>query len=201
MMRIAGYVLLAALALAAAGGAALGTLRHGAPQRFQSLDVTGVPWGKGLDLIDATGRRRTLADFRGKVVLLSFGYTSCPDACPTALALLAEAVKRVGAERVQGLFVTVDPRRDTPERLARYVAAFDPSFIGLYGDAAATARAAREFKIDYHADRPAADGSYAIEHSTQVYVLDPQGRIRLLVRPGAATPASIVHDVRSLLGE
>jgi protein SCO1/2 len=204
MPRIAAAALLATIALWAAGAGAVFTLLWpSAPARFQAADITGVPWGKGFDLVDATGHRRTLADFRGKVVVLSFGYTSCPDACPTTLALVGQAMKDmdVDADRVQGLFVTVDPTRDTPQVLSRYVPAFYPSFLGLYADTAATERVAREFRIYYHANPPAADGFYTIDHSEQVYVFDRVGRLRLLVKPDASTPESIAHDVRLLLRE
>jgi protein SCO1 len=193
MKRIIAAVLLATIALSAVSASA--------PARFQAPDITGVPWGRGFDLVDHTGHRRTLADFRGKVVMLSFGYTSCPDVCPTTLALVGEAIKEMGpdANRVQGLFVTIDPKRDTPQVLSRYVPAFHPSFLGLYGDAVATERVAREFKIHYHANLPAADGSHTVEHSESVYVFDPAGHLRLLIKPDASTPESIVHDVRLLL--
>ena len=170
---------------------------------FLAFDITGVPWGRGFVLQDAAGQRRTLADFRGKVVMLTFGYTRCPEVCPATLVLLAETMKTMGtdAERVQGLFVTVDPRRDTPEVLARYVPAFHPSFLGLYGDPEAIERAAREFKIFYGANPPGGDGPYAVDHSGPVYLFDPAGRLRLLVKPEASSRESIAHDVHLLLAE
>jgi protein SCO1/2 len=204
MQRIIAAVLLAAITLWAAGGAAIfALLRPSTPSRFQATDITGVPWGRSFELVDATGHRRTLADFRGKVVVLSFGYTSCPDACPSTLALVGQAMQQMGADagRVQGLFVTVDPKRDTPRVLSRYVPAFYPSFLGLYTDIVATERVAREFRIYYHVNPPSADGFYTVDHSEQVYVFDPAGRLRLLVKPDASTRESILHDVRLLLRE
>jgi protein SCO1 len=137
------------------------------------------------------------------VVLLFFGYTGCPDMCPTTLALLGGAMKELGAHagQVQGLFVTVDPKRDTPQLLAQYVPAFYPTFLGLYADEATTVRTVREFKGSFHANRPNEQSSYTVDHTGQVYVFDPAGRIRLLIRPDAATPESIAHDVRMLLRE
>lgn len=195
----------AAVAIAAAAGmfVAYRMVRSPAPPHFQALDITVVPWGRSFVLQGAAGQRRTLADFHGKVVMLTFGYTRCRDVCPATLALLGETMKRMGAdaERVQGLFVTVDPRRDTPEVLSRYVAAFHPSFLGLYGDPEAIERTAREFKIFYGANPPGGDEPYAVDHSGQVYLFDPVGRLRLLVKPEASSPESIAHDVRLLLAE
>lgn len=174
-----------------------------APAKFNAVDVTAAPWGKELRLTDHTGQRRTLADFRGRVVLLFFGFTHCPDVCPTALATLAQARSQLGedASRVQGLFVTVDPKRDTPEVLAKYVTAFDPTFLGLYGNEAATERVAQEFKIFYHAQKPDTHGAYGVDHSGQVYVIDTGGRLRLYIRSHDAAPEAIANDLRLLLGE
>ena len=160
---------------------ALAACEGGGP-RFKSTDITGADYGKQLELPDTSGRVRHLADFRGKAVVLFFGFTHCPDVCPTTLADLAGVVKTLGpdAERVQVLFVTVDPERDTPDQLAQYVRAFDPRFIALRGDAAATQRVAKEFKI-YYEKRKQGD-SYTVDHSAQSYVIDAQGRLRLLVR-------------------
>ena len=153
-----------------------------AAPKFKSTDITGAEYGKSLELQDTTGRLRHLDDFRGKAVVLFFGFTHCPDVCPTTLADLAGVMKVLGpeADRVQVLFVTVDPERDTPEALAKYVGAFDPRFIALRGDVAATQRLAKEFKI-YFEKRKQGE-SYTLDHSAQSYVIDPQGRLRLLVR-------------------
>ena len=185
-------LLLAAL-LAGCGG--------GAP-KFKNTDITGAGYGKALSLTDQNGKHRTLADFRGKVVLLFFGYTHCPDVCPTTLAELSQVVRMLGpaADRVQVLFVTVDPERDTAAVLAQYVTAFDPRFLGLYGDAAATRRAAKEFKVFYEKHDGTAPGEYSMDHSAGTYVIDPRGRLRLFVGNSKAG-ADLAHDIRTLLNE
>ena len=173
----------------------------GAP-KFKNTDITGAGYGKALSLTDQSGKHRTLADFRGKVVLLFFGYTHCPDVCPTTLAELSQVMKMLGpaADRVQVLFVTVDPERDTPAVLSRYVTAFDPRFLGLYGDAAATRRAAKEFKVFYEKHDGPAPGEYSMDHSAGTYVIDPKGRLRLFVGNSKAA-ADLAHDIRTLLKE
>lgn len=195
-------LLLAAAALALILGvfAALAMRKPDAPPKFDALDITGVDWGSDFKLTDHTGRARALADFRGKAVAMFFGFTHCPDVCPTAMAEFAEVMKLLGAEasRVQVLFVTVDPARDTPQVLAQYVPAFHPSFLGLYGDAETTARTAAEFKIYYHAQAPNQHGSYSVDHSSQVLVIDPEGRLRLLMKPDL-TPDAMAQDLRILL--
>lgn len=168
--------------------------------RFKSTDITGVDYGKTLELTDHNGRPRKLEDFRGKAVVLFFGFTHCPDVCPTTLADLSGAIKQLGpdAKRVQVLFVTVDPERDTKDVLAKYVTAFDSHFLGLYGDAAATQRAAKEFKI-YYEKRKTAEG-YSVDHSGQTYVIDPQGRLRLFLRHDRIG-SDLPDDLRTLLNE
>jgi protein SCO1 len=168
--------------------------------KFRGTDITGADFGKELSLTGHDGKPRTLADFRGKAVVLSFGYTHCPDICPTTLADLAAAVKSLGADgaRVQVLFVTVDPERDTPEVLSKYVPAFDASFLGLYGDAAATQRTAKEFKIFYEKRPGGAPGAYTVDHSGQSYVLDGEGRLRLFVRHDRIAQ-DLAADLRTLL--
>ena len=189
--------------LAAFGGfallLALAGCDPGAP-KFKSSDVTGTTYGRDFALTGHDGRPRTLADFRGKVVVLFFGYTQCPDVCPTTLSELAETMRRLGpdAERVQVLFATVDPERDTPELLARYVPAFNPAFLGLSGDAEATARTAKEFKIIYQKQPGATPGTYTMDHSAGTFVFDPQGRLRLYISYGQG-PDVFVHDIRELL--
>jgi protein SCO1 len=184
--------LLAAVALAACDGAA---------PKFKSTDITGADYGKTLELTDHHGKLRRLADFRGKAVVLFFGYTHCPDVCPTTLADMAQVMRQLGAdaERVQMLFVTVDPERDTQAVLARYVPAFDARFLGLRGDLEATRRAAQAFKI-YFEKRPGdTPGEYSVDHSAQCYVFDPQGRLRLFVRHDRIAE-DLVPDLRTLLG-
>jgi len=177
----------------------LGACSAEAP-KFRGTDITGADFGKELALTGHDGKPRTLADFRGKAVVLFFGFTHCPDICPTTLADAAGVMKKLGndADRVQVLMVTVDPERDTPAVLAQYVPAFDPRFLGLYGDAAATQRAAKEFKIFY--EKRKAGASYSVDHSGQSYVIDPQGRLRLFVRHDRIAQ-DLADDLRALLKE
>lgn len=170
--------------------------------KFRNTDITGAGYGEKLSLTDQNGKPRTLADFRGKVVVLFFGYTHCPDVCPTTLAELSQVMKSLGpdADRVQVLFVTVDPERDTAAVLGKYVTAFDPRFLGLYGDAAATRRTAKEFKVFYEKREGSSPGEYTMDHSAGTYVIDPKGRLRLFVGYGKAG-ADLVHDIRTLLSE
>jgi protein SCO1/2 len=172
----------------------------GAAPKFRSTDITGVDYGRSLELTDHHGKPRRLEDFRGKAVVVFFGFTRCPDVCPTTLADMAIAMKQLGpeADRVQVLLVTVDPERDTREVLAKYVPAFDSRFLGLYGDLEATRRTAKEFKV-YFEKRPGkTPGEYSIDHSAQSYVFDPQGRLRLFVRHERITE-DLAPDLRTLL--
>jgi protein SCO1/2 len=171
----------------------------GSGPSFKNTDITGADYGKDFTLTDHTGKKRALADFRGKVVVVFFGYTHCPDVCPTTLADLRVAREQLGEDRkrVQVLFVTVDPERDTRELLANYVPAFDPSFLGLYGDPAATARVAKEFKVFYQKVPGKTPDNYTVDHTAGSYVFDPQGRLRLLVRPGNVP--NLVADLKTLL--
>ena len=166
--------------------------------QFKSTDITGAPYGQALELTDHTGKPRRLEDFRGKAVVLFFGFAHCPDICPTTLADIAGAVKSLGpdAERVQVLMVSVDPERDTPESLAKYVTAFDARFLGLRGDLPATRKVASEFKI-YFEKRKQGE-SYSVDHSAQSYVIDPQGRLRLLVRHDRIAQ-DLASDLRAIL--
>jgi protein SCO1 len=168
--------------------------------KFKSTDITGADYGKAIDLTDHNGKPRHLEDFRGKAVVVFFGFTHCPDVCPTTLAEMAQVVKQLGpdGERVQLLFVTVDPERDTREALAKYVTAFDPRFLGLYGDLDATRRVAKEFKI-YFEKRKTGD-TYSVDHSAQSYVIDPQGRLRLLVKHDRIS-VDLPDDLKVLLRE
>jgi protein SCO1/2 len=168
--------------------------------KFKSTDITGADYGKSLDLTDHNGKPRRLEDFRGQAVVVFFGFTHCPDVCPTTLAEMAQVVKSLGADggRVQVLFVTVDPERDTKEVLGKYVTAFDPRFLGLYGDLEATRRVAKDFKI-YFEKRKTGD-TYTMDHSAQSYVIDPQGRLRLFVRHDRIS-TDLPDDLRALLKE
>ena len=171
----------------------------GAP-KFKSTDITGVDYGKSLALTDHHGKPRRLEDWRGKAVVVFFGFTHCPDVCPTTLADMAQVVRQLGAdgERVQVLFVTVDPERDTQEVLAKYVPAFNPRFLGLRGDLDATRAVAKEFKV-YFEKRPGeTPGAYSVDHSAQAYVIDPQGRLRLFVRHERIAE-DLAPDLRALL--
>lgn len=190
-------------AAAAAGLAALALMAcqpAPEPQVFQATDITGAPFARDFTLTDHTGKTRTLADFRGKVVAIFFGYTHCPDVCPTTLADFAAALKLLGpdAARVQVLFVTVDPERDTPELLQAFVPAFNPSFLGLYTDAASLQRLAKEFKVVYQKTSVKADDDYLIDHSASTYVYDAKGKLRLLM-PYGSSPDAIANDLKVLL--
>ncbi len=167
---------------------------------FQSTDITGAELGRSLTLTDHEGRERSLEDFKGKVLVVFFGFTHCPDVCPTTLAELAQARSKLGAqaERVQVAMVTVDPERDTPEVLKQYVTALDPTFVGLTGSAEDIARTAREFKVFYQKSEGSIPGSYSVDHSSGTFVFDPQGRIRLLVPYGSGVDV-FVHDIGRLL--
>ena len=170
------------------------------PERFLATDITSVDWGRDFRLTDHTGSPRTLADFRGKAVMLFFGYTHCPDQCPTTLAKMAQAVDRLGEDgkRVQGLFVTVDPKRDTQDILAQYVPAFHPGFIGLRGSESEVAQTAQDFKVFFARQRPDASGFYTVDHLAAIFVIDPQGRLRLYMK-GDSDVDAIVHDLKLLL--
>jgi protein SCO1/2 len=179
---------------------ALSVLAACAPETFRATDITGADFARSLELTGHDGKPRTLADFEGKVVVVFFGFTHCPDVCPSTLAKLGEVAKRLGsrADKLQVLFVTVDPERDTPELLARYVPAFDPRFIGLYGDAAATARTAKEFKVVYQKQPGKTPESYTVDHSAGSFVFDREGRVRLFVRHDQSID-DLVHDIERLL--
>ena len=171
-----------------------------ADQNFVNTDVTGLDYAKEFSLTDQYGKSRTLQDFKGKAVIMFFGYTQCPDVCPTTMIQMAQVMTQLGpeAERVQVLFVTLDPERDTQALLAAYVPNFDKRFLGLYGDAAATAKVAKEFKVFYQKSPGTTPGSYSMDHTAASYVFDPQGRIRLYLQYGQK-PEAIVHDLKILL--
>jgi len=170
------------------------------PPKFNATDVSGADWGRELNLTDHNGKPRTLADFKGKAVILFFGFTQCPDICPTTLGASAAMLQLLGsdADKVQVLFVTLDPARDTPEVLAKYTAAFNPTFLGLYGNAEATAAAAKEFKVFFQKAPGATPDSYTIDHTAASYAIDPQGRLRLYMKHGE-TPDQMAADIKLLL--
>jgi protein SCO1 len=192
--------LAAAVLAAALGIAACDRLLPNARSPFHAVDVTGAPIGNPLGLADPDGRLRSLGEFRGKVVVVTFGFTHCPDVCPTTLADFASAVKRLGSngDRVQVIFVTLDPARDTPEMIREYVKAFNPAFIALRGDEKATDKVTRDFKVYAHKRAGKTPAEYTIDHSAQSFVFDPQGRVRLVVGYGLE-PEKIAADLRLLL--
>jgi protein SCO1/2 len=185
-------------ALLLGGLALLAGCDHEPRTAFKGVDLTEVSYGRDFQLKDAQGRVRTLADYRGKVVLLHFGFTMCPDACPTALTRAAQIRSLLGpdADKLQVLFVTLDPDRDTPQVISAYTAAFDPSFVGLSGDAAATRAAAEQFRVIYR-KVPTGD-SYTVDHSTLAYAFDSEGHLRLGLRHSEA-PQDCVHDLRQIM--
>jgi protein SCO1/2 len=169
-------------------------------ERFNNVDITGASYARDFRLTDFNGRPRSLADFRGKVVVMFFGYTQCPDVCPTTMADMAEVKRRLGPDggKVQVIFVTLDPDRDTPEVLSQYVPGFDPTFLGLRGTRDETAAIAKDFKVFYQKVPGKTETSYTIDHTAGSYVFDTEGRVRLFLRhAGAVDP--IVADLRKLL--
>ena len=172
----------------------------GSGASFKAVDITGAEYARTLSLQDPDGKRRTLADFKGKVTVVFFGYTQCPDVCPTTMAELAQVKKSLGAdgERIQGVFVTVDPERDTPELLKAYMASFDPSFVALRGTPDQTAAMAKEFKVFYAKVPGKAEGTYTMDHTAGSYVFDAAGKVRLFVRYGSGAEA-LATDLRALL--
>ena len=196
LMRLGGALALA-LSLAACdrpGGAV------SKPVQFKGVDITGADYARSLSLPDANGRPRTLADFKGKVTVVFFGYTQCPDVCPSTLAELAQVKKALGArgEQLQGVFVTVDPERDTPAILQSYMASFDPSFVALRGTVEQTKAVAKEFKIFFAKVPGKTEGSYTMDHTAAAIVLDASGRPRLYERYGGGVEA-LTTDIKALL--
>lgn len=168
------------------------------PSPFHASDVSSRFGQADFQLTDHDGKSRTLADFRGKVTVLFFGYTNCPDVCPTTMADMAQVMRMLGkdARKVQVLFVTVDPERDSPEMLRQYAPAFDPSFLSLYGDAQATRRAADAFEIKY--EKQSTTSGYSMDHSAGTYLIDQKGRVRLLA-PYGQRSEWLAEDIRLLL--
>ncbi len=186
--------------LTAALAAGLAACSAGKPA-FKGIDITGAEYARQLALPDALGKPRTLADFKGKVVVVFFGFTQCPDVCPTTLTEIAEVKKNLGpdGDKLQALFVTVDPERDTPDILAAYVAAFGRDFVALRGTLVQTQAAAKEFKVFFAKAPGKSAGSYTMDHTAGSFVFDPQGRVRLFVRQGGGVDA-LAGDVKLLLG-
>ena len=211
LRRLAGLVLGAGLALVGLSAceqrssgkadSAPGSLLGQALNRpFKGIDVTGAPYGQGFSLTDMNGQPRTLADFKGQVVMLYFGFVQCPDVCPTALTRASEVLSLLGPEaaaKVQVIFVTVDPERDTPELLQNYMAAFNPRFLALYGNAEQTRKTADDFKVFYK--KVPTGSSYTMDHTALSYLFDPQGRFRVALRH-EQTAADYAADISALLG-
>ena len=167
---------------------------------FNAVDITGADYAKDFSLKDADGKVRTLADFKGKVVVLFFGYAQCPDVCPTTMTEMAQVKQQLGSDgdKLQVLFVTVDPARDTPEVLKAYMGAFDPSFVALIPTADQLTATAKDFKVYFKKVEGKTPTSYSMDHSAASFVYDAQGRLRLYVRYGAGV-APMVSDVKALL--
>jgi protein SCO1/2 len=169
------------------------------PPAFKSVDITGADYAQNFSLESASGGRKSIGDFRGKIVVVFFGFTQCPDVCPTTLADLATAKKELGADgdKLQVVFITLDPERDSPDLLQKYVPGFDPSFIALYGSPEQIAKTAKDFKIFYQKVPGRTPGSYSIDHTAGAFVFDRDGRLRLFIRHGTS-PADIAADIRRL---
>ena len=201
MAQLKTYLLAALLSLGLLSGCDRLT---GASQKpsFRAVDITGAEYARNLALPDADGKPRTLADFKGKVTLVFFGYTQCPDVCPTTLAELAAVKRDLGkdGERLQGVFVSVDPQRDTPEILRAYMASFDPGFVALRGTPEQIKDTAKEFKVFYAQVPGKTEGSYTVDHTAGTYVFDANGKVRLFVRYGSGAEA-LRHDLKLLLDE
>jgi protein SCO1 len=170
------------------------------PAAFNATDITGANFAKGLTLTDHTGKTRSLTDFKGKVVALFFGYTHCPDVCPTTMSDLKTTMKLLGdkSDQVQVLFVTVDPARDTQEVLAQFVPSFDKRFIGLRGNLQETAETLGNFKIFYSKVEGKTKDDYSIDHSAGIYIFDKEGKVRLFMHNGEK-PVEMESDIKQLL--
>ncbi len=168
--------------------------------QFNGVDITGADYGKALSLPDQDGRVRTIADFAGKVTVVFFGYTQCPDVCPTTMLELAQVKKSMGKEgdKIQGVFITIDPERDTPTILKSYMSSFDPSFIALRGTVAQTAATAKDFKVFFAKVPGKTEGSYTMDHTAGSYVIDGRGRMRIFERYGAGAEP-LAADLKALL--
>jgi protein SCO1 len=193
-------VLLAALCIALAGCDKIAPGAAATKASFRGADITGAEYARTLALPDVSGRPRTLADFKGKVTVVFFGYTQCPDVCPTTMAELAQVKKSLGADgdKLQGIFVTIDPERDTPEILKSYMASFDPSFVALRGTLEQTKAAAQEFKVFFAKVPGKVEGSYTMDHTAGAFILDGQGKVRLFERYGGGVEA-LSADVKALM--
>ncbi len=169
-------------------------------EAFKNIDITGAEYARKLDLPDQNGKLTNLADFKGKVVVVFFGYTQCPDVCPGTMAELAQIKKALGkdGDHLQGVFITVDPERDTTEILKAYMGSFDPSFVALRGTLEQTTALAKEFKVFFAKVPGKAEGSYTMDHTAGSYVFDTAGKIRLFVRYGSGVDL-LVSDLKALI--
>jgi protein SCO1/2 len=203
LLRTRDFLKLLAAGTAAAALAACSKSGQGpaqAQQAFNAVDLTGADYAKDFSLPDVEGKPRTLADFKGKVVALFFGYTQCPDVCPTTMAELAEVKRQLGADagKLQVVFITVDPERDTPQVLSAYMANFDPAFVALRPTPDQLAATARDFKVYYKKVDGTKPGSYTMDHSAATYLYDPQGRLRLYSRYGGGAQP-LLSDIKGLM--
>ena len=190
----------AACALLASAGGLLAACQPDKPQ-FKAIDITGADYAQGFQLTDFNGRPRSLADYKGKVVVVFFGFTQCPDVCPTTMNEMAQVKKLLGTDgdKLQVVFISIDPERDTPEVLKAYMGSFDPTFTGLYAASPeALAALAKDFKIYYKKVDGKTPTSYSMDHTAASYVYDPQGRLRLYARYGIG-PQAMADDIRLLL--
>jgi protein SCO1/2 len=194
VLRLLGWTGLAAVA-----GTGLGACTDRKPS-FNAVDITGADYAKGFTLADADGRQRTLADFKGKVVVMFFGYAQCPDVCPTTMTEMAQVKQQLGSDgdKLQVLFVTVDPERDTPPVMKAYMGAFDPAFVALIPTPEQLPALAKDYKVYYKKVEGKTPTSYSMDHSAASFVYDTEGRLRLYARYGAGVPA-MVSDLRALL--
>ncbi len=167
---------------------------------FLSTDITNASFGRDFKLSDHNGDIRSLANFKGKVVVLFFGYTNCPDICPSIMGKLAGAIKKLGNDgsNVQVLFISVDPKHDTPALLKQYVSTFNPTFLGLSGDLQTIRNIAKEFKVAFQKQTGISQENYLMDHSTGVYIFDLEGKLRLYVNSGTNMDI-ISHDILELL--
>jgi protein SCO1/2 len=167
---------------------------------FNGIDITGADYAKGINLTDHNGQARSLSDFKGKVVVVFFGYTQCPDVCPTTMTELVEVKRLLGAngDKLQGVFVTVDPARDTPELLKAYMTNFDPTFVAFIPTPEQLAAVAKDFKIYYKKQDGKTLTSYTMDHSAGSYVFDTQGHVRLYSRYGSGAQV-LAQDIQTLL--
>ncbi len=192
--KVAAFLVLATLLL--------GCEKTESPQRFNATDITGANFARDFSLLDQKGRLRTLADFRGKVVVVFFGYTHCPDFCPTTLSEFRSISQKLGesADEIQFVFVTLDPERDTPPKLETYLKAFDPKFLGLTGSIDDVSTVAKEFKVIFQRVETSKPDRYSVDHSTGTFVFDKLGRIRLFIPYGTSAEETL-KDLQILLNE